>query len=65
MRKPPEDIWCENGVYYDYEHDGGVKYVRADRMEPLIDALNTICRLGVEDESLNVARAALSELQRD
>lgn len=36
-----------------------------DRLAASFAALNIICRLGVQDESLDVARAALSELQRD
>ena len=46
MSKTPKEIWCSSGLYYDYvtdwsegswcrNNDGGVKYVRADRIEEL------------------------------
>lgn len=46
MSKTPKEIWCTSGQYYDYvtdwsngswsrSSDGGVKYVRADRLEEL------------------------------
>lgn len=47
MAKTPTEIWCETGLYWDYKKDwsegswtatnsGGVKYIRADRIEVLI-----------------------------
>ena len=47
MAKTPTEIWCETGLYWDYKKDwsegswtatnsGGVKYIRADRIEELI-----------------------------
>ena len=47
MSDTPNEIWCDTGLYYDYKTDwsegswrnndncGGVKYVRADRIEEL------------------------------
>ena len=46
MSKTPKEIWCRSGLYYEYvkdwsegswspTNDGGVKYVRADRIEEL------------------------------
>jgi len=47
MSEAPNEIWCDTGLYYEYKTDwsegswrnndncGGVKYVRADRIEEL------------------------------
>ena len=46
MSKTPKEIWCSSGLYYDYvtdwsegswcrDNDGGVKYIRADRIKEL------------------------------
>ena len=47
MSKPPKEIWCSTGLYYEYKTDwsegewsarpdfAAIKYVRADRIKEL------------------------------
>lgn len=74
MSKTPKEIWCRSGLYYEYvddwsegswspTNDGGVKYVRADRIEELeaqrkktYEALLSVTRLHDEVEA-NLAKA--------
>lgn len=46
MSEAPKEIWCDTGLYWDYKDDwsegswrnhddGGIKYIRADRIEEL------------------------------
>ncbi len=69
MSDTPNEIWCDTGLYYDYKTDwsegswrtnddcGGVKYVRADRIEKLDKA----CKDWAEVSQRNYQRAMTAE----
>ena len=80
MSKTPKEIWCSSGLYYDYvtdwsegswcrDNDGGVKYVRADRIKELeaklakaLGALVVINALAPESMVNGYSQSDLTEL---
>ena len=71
MSDTPNEIWCDTGLYYEYKTDwsegswrnnddcGGVKYVRADRIEELEE------RLKAATDDAKEAEAYVEELEVD
>ena len=69
MSEAPNEIWCDTGLYYEYKTDwsegswrnndncGGVKYVRADRIEEFEE------RLKAATDDAKAAEAYAEELE--
>lgn len=77
MSKTPKEIWCRSGLYYEYvkdwsegswspTNDGGVKYVRADRIKELeAENAQLKAQLAKAVEALQTIASDMSEPRDD
>jgi hypothetical protein len=66
--KAPKRIWLSRHMDWDdveKQSDDDVRYVRADLVDGLVEALQELCDLGIGTARIDKARAALKALEEE